>query len=57
MSKTYAVSYEGWMLVQAASEDHAYEKANAILSKSNIINDGDEGEWELTGVSDEEEDY
>jgi hypothetical protein len=55
MSKTYAVSYEGWMLVQAASEDHAYEKANAMLSKSNLINDGDEGEWELTGVNDEEE--
>jgi hypothetical protein len=54
MSKTYAVSYEGWVLVQAASEDDAYEKANAILSKSNIINDGDEGEWSLTYATEDE---
>jgi hypothetical protein len=52
--KKYAVSYEGWVIVNASSEEQAYEKANFILNNSSIINDGDEGEWELTDATEED---
>ena len=46
----YAVSYEGWYVVEANDEDHALELANKMLSDSAIANDGESGEWTLAGV-------
>lgn len=54
MNKRYAVNYEGWLIVTAKSEEEAYSKANFTLSNSSIINDGDEGEWELTDATEED---
>lgn len=51
----YAVNYEGWLIVTASNEEQAAEKANKILSESDIINDGDEGEWNLSEIEKEEE--
>jgi hypothetical protein len=41
----YSVGYDGFIIVNAKNEEEAYEKANKYLSKSSLINDGDEGEW------------
>ena len=49
----YAVSYEGWYVVEANDEDHALELANKMLSDSAIANDGESGEWTLAGVEEE----
>ncbi len=43
----FEIGYDGFMRITAANEDKAMQKANAILSKSGLINDGDEGEWYL----------
>ena len=51
----YAVSYEGWLIIEADDEDTAVSAANLMLSRADLINDGEYGEWELTDVSDEEE--
>ena len=50
----YTVTYEGYLLVNATSEDEACAVVNKMLSDSGIVNDGDSGEWELTGATDEE---
>jgi hypothetical protein len=41
----YVVNFDGFITVTAKSEEEAYAKANAYLSESNLVNDGDEGEW------------
>jgi hypothetical protein len=41
----YTVSFDGFITVTAKNEEDAYAKANAYLSESNLVNDGDEGEW------------
>lgn len=41
----FVVNFDGWITVNANNEEEAYAKANAYLSKSNLVNDGDEGEW------------
>jgi hypothetical protein len=56
-TRLFTVTYEGYLVINATDEDSAMASANSMLSKSGIVNDGDEGEWELTGVSDEEEEY
>jgi len=43
----WIVNFDGFITVKANSEEEAYEKANAYLSQSNLVNDGDEGEWYL----------
>jgi len=45
MMDKWVVNFDGFITVTAKTEEEAYEKANAYLSKSNLINDGDEGEW------------
>ena len=55
MTKTYAVSYEGWLVIEAEDESSALTKAHEILSNSEITNDGELGEWELADVEEEEE--
>ena len=56
MNKTglFTVSYEGHLTVNAKSEDEAMAIVNKMLSDSGIVNDGDSGEWELSGVEDED---
>ena len=46
----YVVNFDGFITITAQDEGEAYEKANAYLSKSNLVNDGDEGEWYLGEV-------
>jgi hypothetical protein len=41
----YVVGYDGFITLTAKNEEEAYTKANKYLSKSNLINDGDKGEW------------
>lgn len=41
----WVVNFDGFITVTAKTEEEAYEKANAYLSKSNLVNDGDKGEW------------
>ncbi len=43
----YVIGYDGFITVTAKSEEEAYEKANKYLTKANLVNDGDEGEWYL----------
>jgi hypothetical protein len=43
--KEYVVGYDGFITLTAKSEEEAYTKANKYLSKSNLVNDGDKGEW------------
>jgi hypothetical protein len=45
MMDKWVVNFDGFITVKANSEEEAYEKANAYLSQSNLVNDGDEGEW------------
>lgn len=56
MTKQYSVSYTGWVIVTAKSEEEAYEKANKYLSEADLINDGDEGEWMLDECYEEDDD-
>jgi hypothetical protein len=55
MTKTYAVSYEGWLIIDADTEAEAQGLANKMLSDSGITNDGSSGQWELSDTV--EEDY
>jgi hypothetical protein len=48
----YVIGFDGFITVTASSEEKAFEKANAYLSKSNLVNDGDTGEWYLTSIKD-----
>lgn len=57
MTKTYAVSYEGWLVIEAEDESSALTKAHEILSNSEITNDGELGEWELADVEEEEGEF
>lgn len=50
---SYAVSYEGWYVVEAEDEDQALDFANKMLSNSAVVNDGEVGEWTLAGVEEE----
>lgn len=43
----YVVGYDGFIVVTAKDEEQAFEKANKYLSKADLVNDGDEGEWYL----------
>lgn len=43
----YTVNYDGFVSILANSEDEAYAKANKYLSSANLINDGEEGEWNI----------
>lgn len=49
----YSVSYEGWYVVEADDEDQALDLANKMLGGSAVVNDGETGEWQLTGVDEE----
>jgi hypothetical protein len=53
MSKTFVVNYEGWLLIEATDEQAAATAANEILSSSNIINDGGNGEWYLGEIEED----
>jgi hypothetical protein len=44
----YSIGYDGFIIVDANDEEEAYDKANKYLSKTGLVNDGDEGEWYLT---------
>ncbi len=55
MSKTYAVSYEGWLIINASDEDEAGNIACEMLGKSNITNDGATGEWSIADIEEENE--
>jgi hypothetical protein len=44
----YVIGYDGFITVEAKDEEEAYDKANKYLSKTGLVNDGDEGEWYLT---------
>lgn len=59
MAKThlFTVTYEGYLVINAEDDDIAMAIANKMLSNSGIVNDGDSGEWELTSVTNEEEEY
>jgi hypothetical protein len=46
--KEFTIGYDGWITVQADNLDTAFEMANKILSKSNLTNDGELGEWYIT---------
>jgi len=50
--KKFIIGYDGFITVTADNEELAFEKANKYLSSTNLINDGDEGEWYL--ISSEE---
>ena len=41
----YTISYDGFVSNLANNEEEAYAKANKYLSRANLINDGEEGEW------------
>ena len=41
----YVIGYDGFITINAKSDEEAFRKANKYLSKSNLINDGDKGEW------------
>jgi hypothetical protein len=43
----YVIGYDGFITVTASNEEAAFEKANKYLTKANLVNDGDEGEWYL----------
>lgn len=43
----FEIGYDGFMRVTAKDEKAAMDKANAILSKAKLINDGENGEWYL----------
>lgn len=43
--KDYVIGYDGFITITASNEEEAYDKANKYLSKSNLVNDGDKGEW------------
>lgn len=53
--RTYAVNYEGWLIIEASNETEAEAKANEMLSEAGLINDGQEGEWMLADVIEEDE--
>jgi hypothetical protein len=55
MNKRYAVSYEGWLIIHAKDEQAAATEANEILGSSNLINNGESGEWLLADIEEEEE--
>jgi hypothetical protein len=46
----YVIGYDGFITVTADNEELAFEKANKYLSNTNLINDGDEGEWYLINI-------
>ncbi len=54
MTRTYAVSYEGWLIIEAETATEAGNIANQILSDSGIINNGATGEWMLAEIEEEE---
>lgn len=53
--KRYAVSYEGWLIIEADDEDTAASAANLMLSRADLINDGEYGEWLLADITEEED--
>jgi hypothetical protein len=55
MNKQYAVSYEGWLIINAKDEDEAGDIACQMLGDSGIINDGITGEWSIASIDEEEE--
>jgi hypothetical protein len=55
MSKTFAVGYDGWLIIQAKDEDEAGDIACEMLGKSGITNDGIKGEWSIVDIDEEEE--
>ena len=48
------VNYDGWVTVEAETEEQALEKANKLLS--NTPNDGKTSEWYLLSTQKAEED-
>ena len=52
--KKYAVSYEGWIIIEADDEDTAASAANLMLSRTDLINDGEYGEWLLADITEED---
>jgi hypothetical protein len=52
--KRYAVSYEGWLIIEADDEDTAASAANLMLSRADLINDGEYGEWLLADITEED---
>ena len=56
MMSKWDVNYDGWMTVEADTEEEACKKANELLSKSGIVNDGKTGEWYLLNAEEEDHD-
>jgi hypothetical protein len=50
----YVIGYDGFITINAKSDEEAFSKANKYLSKSNLINDGDKGEWYVVEVEEVE---
>ena len=50
MNKRYVVNYEGWLIIEAPTMDEAMDEANKLLTKWEVTNDGDLGEWYLGEV-------
>lgn len=48
--KRWAVSYEGWVIVEAETQDEALDETNKLLEEWNVLNDGELGEWYLGDV-------
>lgn len=55
MSK-WDVNYDGWLTVEADTEEEALKQVNEMLSKSGIVNDGKTGEWYLLSATEEDHD-
>ena len=43
----WIIGYDGFITVTAENEEQAFELANAYLSNTKLINDGENGEWYL----------
>lgn len=48
------VNYDGWLTVEADTEEEACQIANRLLSESGIANDARNGEWYLLSAEKEE---
>lgn len=54
--KTYAVNYEGWVIVEAKNEKEAHDLAGTMLADGPVVNDGAKGEWYIGEIEEEEQD-
>ena len=54
MMAKWDVNYDGWLAVEADTEEEACQIANRLLSESGIANDAWNGEWYLLNAEKEE---